>query len=149
MLATFDWGDAPTRVLAAPHPDGIWVVFRAVVGMDDRIWALRFDEVFGTALGPIQISEFLPGTLEIAAAPFGSGLAVAWRQQSKGSSTELRIVDENGAVKTSASFQDLGKLEGPFAMVASEAHGSVVMSFQGATPSRVRLARVDCLVPHQ
>ena len=52
-----------------------------------------------------------------------------------------------GVQTASLALPELAGLQGPQAMMSSEAHGSVVLSMESGNPVRAHLARVDCLGP--
>lgn len=146
---TIDWPTPYNRVLAVPHPGGVWVVFQAVSGDDRRLWAVRLHLPEGSVFGPFQLSEDEHAPDRVVAAALGGSLVTAWQSLpgSGAPGVELRVIDEMGVQTASLALPELAGLQGPQAMVSSEAHGSVVFSMESGDPVRAHMARVDCLAP--
>ena len=146
---TLEWPTPYNLVRVAPHPDGAWIVFQAFSGDDQRLWAMRPEAPNGSVLGPIVVSDWHVAPFKVAIAALGRSLVVAWLRSDdlEPPGVELRVIDEHGAETASLFLPELAGFAGPEGMVASEAHGSVVIGLQSSMPARVHLARVDCLGP--
>ncbi len=129
-LGSFDAG-APIESLAvAPHPRGVYVVFRvASAGAVAPLQWLRFDAPTQKILGPADLTGPTDAPMPaFAASSLGSDLAVAWGNDPAGDPPDLvvSVLDQAGSPKASATLADrfhssvsiLGRGDGQSLLVA-------------------------------
>ena len=144
-LTGFSAGSAVFALDVAPHPDGMWVVYRRV-GAASPIQIIRVDATQPAILTTPDLSGSADVPLEFSAAALGRRLAVVWGNDPAGNPPDLvvSIREESGKPGAEAIF------EPPFflkpSIVGSPGGDSLVIGWtDGGLPSGVKLRRFDCI----
>jgi hypothetical protein len=101
-VASFVVDDIVGSLKTAPHPDGLWLVWRA---SDVLHWA-RVEATTGAVIGPEPLPAAVSMSYEVAATALGRALAVAWtRPGATPRVLEVTVIDELGPLLASTTIE--------------------------------------------
>jgi hypothetical protein len=127
----------------APHPDGMYVVWRESTGVGaPPIRWTRYVASSGTFTEPGSISTPDEYPLEMALTSVGDRLVIAYGSEPD---VVLRVMDGSGAMLAAQTFPSPG-FAGHLALVGSPDEHSLLLATQtGGEKSRVEVTRFDCV----
>lgn len=144
FLGTLQLKKQVTALAVAPHPGGVYVVWREASGADPIRWT-RFDATKSAFVATGEVSGPGEQPLEFSAAALGDKLVVAYGTGTAGSPSAivLKVQDPLGNVlaQTAINPSFVGRPE----LIASSSHRSLLVGFrEGGSKSSIDLARFDC-----
>lgn len=137
-VASFVVDDVVGSLKTAPHPDGLWLVWRAA----DRLHWARVEATTGAVIGPAPLPSPVEMSYEHAPTALGRNLAVAWtRPGAAPRVVEVTVLGELGATLANTTIET--KNASTPAIAASPVGDSVVVAWSDHDgPARLR--RFDC-----
>jgi hypothetical protein len=144
-----DAGSEVEDVAAAPHPDGVWAVWRtqALTGVPP-LRAARFQVASAGVVGPGDVTEPGDAPFAFAAAALGSRLAVAWKSDPANNPPDLRVrvLDASLGLVAAAALDNALGFDGSTSLVGSPAGDSLVVAWTAnGMAARAKLGRLDCI----
>jgi hypothetical protein len=144
-----DAGAEVEEVAAAPHPEGVWAVWRTQqLTAVPPLRAARFQVASAGVVGPGDVTDPGDAPFDFAAAALGSRLAVAWKSDPANNPPDLRVrvLDASLGLVAAAALDNPPGLIVPTSLVGSPAGDSLVVAWTAnGMAARARLARLDCI----
>lgn len=143
-----DAGAPVMHVAAAPHPDGLYVVYRvASGGVVAPIRWMRVAALSAGIIGPGDLSGPADFPLEFDATSLGDRLVVAWGNDPAGNPADLvvTLLDPFGALLAQHAWEP--EFFGPVSVLGAPLGNSLLVAWQGPSPALVTgvsLTRLDC-----
>jgi hypothetical protein len=149
FVTGIDAGAPIMHLAAAPHPDGLYVVYRVASGgvMAPIRW-LRVSASSAGVVGPGDVSGPADIPLDFDATSLGDRLVVAWGNDSAGNPPDLvvSVLDPFGAQLAQHAWEP--QFFGPVSVIGAPSGNSLLVAWQGPSPSLVTgvsLTRLDCV----